>query len=570
MHRLSTTCVVGMLLAISTNSRLIHLDSKLEGNNMTFIRNIITIFILIGVITFARATDEDDGVYQWVFLSGQPWPLGYQQSIGKPDNLAWHYDDYSPEFFARINNALPEAEINEAFLTDDTGSTISLTEDAEVFVTFIHEGAGYKNSFGYFVFDPNNPPQTAAEVSEIIVFPNLSYPHLTNGHRLSLGVFPANTHIGFFIAANGFWFDTGVKPTQVPYYYSLQNLNPEADPSLRQHLVLLYDEEVSEVILGFEDLPRTWGDNDFNDAVFSVKTTPETAIDTSGLVVVPQVNDSDADGVIDESDEFPNDYKRAYSSYYPNQNDSVTLAFEDNWPKIGDYDLNDLVVSEQLRIIYDAAGAIQGFTISGFINARGAANHNGFAVRLMNVSPSDIGDSTITIDGQQYTKQIESGQFEAVIVLWHDSHDFTQTNEAGVCSHFNTHKDCSQFNPVPFLLDVELNAPLASLNHSSLDFFIFRTNDRGHEIHFANYAPTDLFDVNRFGTFDDTSEPGNGRYFKNAVNLPWALKLSTNWRYPQEYIDVIWAYPDYEAWVESSGVDSQDWHVFNDRIHHIY
>jgi len=537
---------------------------------MTFIRIVITIYLFFGVLPFAKATDVVNGQYQWTFLTGELWPSGYQQNIGKPDDVAWHYNDYNADFFERINNALPEASINEAFLTDDTGSTISLTEEAEVFVTFIHEGAGYKNSFGYFVFDPQNPPQTAAEVSEVIVFPNLSYPHLSNGHRLSLGVFPANTHIGFFIAANGFWYDTGVKPSKVPYYYSLQNLNPEADPSLRQHLVLLYDEEVSEVILGFEDLPRTWGDNDFNDAVFSVKSTPETAINSDALVVVPQVNDSDADGIIDDSDEFPNDYKRAYSSYYPNKNDLVTLAFEDNWPNVGDYDLNDLVVSEQLRVIYNAAGAISGFTISGFINARGAARNNGFAMRLIGVAPSVIGETTITIDGQLFNKQLENDQTDAVIVLWHDSHVYTQTNEPGKCSHFNTRKECSQFAPVPFLLDVELNSPLASLNHSLLDFFIFRTNDRGHEIHFANYAPTDLFDLTRFGTFDDTSEPSNGRYFKSALNLPWALKLTTNWRYPQEYIDVIWAYPEYEAWVESSGSQSQDWHIFNDRIHHIY
>jgi len=38
------------------------------------------------------------------------------------------------------------------------------------------------------------------------------------------------------------------------------------------------DEEVSEVVLAFEDLPRTWGDNDFNDAVFAVKVTPESAL----------------------------------------------------------------------------------------------------------------------------------------------------------------------------------------------------------------------------------------------------------------------------------------------------
>lgn len=537
---------------------------------MTILRLLTLVVLLSGLSPYVTATDTVDGKYVWTFLSGQPWPIGYQQDIGKPNNLVWSYNEYSPDFFERINNALPESAINEAFLTDDAGSTISLTQEAEVFVTFIHEGAGYKNSFGYFTFDPNNPPQSAAEVSEIIVFPNLSYPHLSNGHRLSLGIFPAGTHIGFFIAANGFWYDTGVKPQAAPYYYSLQNLNPEADPSLRQHLVLLYDAEVSEVILGFEDLPRTWGDNDFNDAVFSIKATPETAIDTQAITRIPQVDDSDADGITDEFDEFPNNYKRAYSSYYPGENDFVTLAFEDNWPNVGDYDLNDLVIRETLRVIYDANGQITAFTISGFIDARGASNHNGFAMRMMNVDPSKIGDASININGQVFNKRTENFQSDAVLVFWTDSHTFTETNGEGKCAHFNTVVTCETFDPVPFLLDVTLTSPLASLNHSSLDFFIFRSDDRSLEIHFADYAPTDLFDVTRFGRFDDTSEPAIGRYFKSSDNLPWALKIDTQWRYPQEYIDVLWAYPLYESWVESSGVQDQSWHNFNGRIHHIY
>jgi len=537
---------------------------------MKNLRILLLTTMLLGLSYVVYSTETEDGQYIWTFLTGQSWPIGYQQSTGKPDDVQWKYDEYNAEFFARINNALPESQVNEAFMTDDAGATISLSEEAEVFVTFIHEGAGYRNSFGYFTFDPDNPPLTPADVQEIIVFPNLSYPHLTNGHRLSLGTFPADTHIGFFIAANGFWYYTGVKPTAVPYYYSLKHLNPESDASLRQHLVLLYDSEFSEVILGFEDLPRTWGDNDFNDAVFSVKASPGSAINSSALVSIPDVNDSDADGVNDDADEFPNDYNRASSSYYPNADDYVTLAFEDNWPNVGDYDLNDLVIREQLRTIYNADGDITGFKITGFIDARGAAYHNGFAMRMMDVDPSKIGEATLTIDGQEFTKTPEEYQTDAVLAFWQDSHTFTQTGESGKCEHFNTVVDCTQFDAVPFELDVELSSSLVTLNHSSLDFFIFRTNDRSLEIHFADYAPTDLFDITRFGKLDDTSEPGNNRYFKNENNLPWALKIDAQWRHPQEYIDIIWAYPAYEDWVESSGVEEQQWYIFNGRTHHIY
>ncbi|WP_045857206.1 hypothetical protein [Teredinibacter purpureus] len=87
-----------------------------------------------------------------------------------------------------------------------------LQEEAEVLITFIHEGAGYKNSFGYFTVDPNNPSLSIWDISETIVCPNLSYPHFANGHRVSIGRFPAGTAVGFFLAANAFWYDTGVKP----------------------------------------------------------------------------------------------------------------------------------------------------------------------------------------------------------------------------------------------------------------------------------------------------------------------------------------------------------------------
>lgn len=520
--------------------------------------------------SISYATNISNGDYVWDFLSGQQWPNGYNQNTGKPDNLSWRYNDYPAEFFARINNALPEAAVNEAFMTNDSGSNIHLKEQAEVFVTFLHEGAGYRNAFGYFTYDKGNPPKSPSEVNEIIVFPNLSFPHLTNGHRVSLGTFPANTSIGFFIAANGFSYYTGVKSNPVPYYYSLKDLNPDPTDALRQHNVLLFDDEVSEVIIGFEDLPRSWGDNDFNDAVFSVKATPSSAIDTTELVTMPEVDDSDADGISDSEDEFPNDHRRAYSAYYPSQTDWVTLAFEDNWPNVGDYDLNDLVIRERLQTIYDASGAISGFKITGYIDARGASFRNGFGLQLMDMAPNAIDSATLEIDGENYDKIPENDQSNAVIILWSDTHAFTQTNESGKCQHFNTVKSCTQFDPVPFSLDVHFSENIDSLIHSELDFFMYRTEYRGREIHFADYPPTDLFDQSQFGRKDDTSNADTGRYFRNEDNLPWALKIPTQWRYPQEYIDVIWAYPDYETWVESSGTDATDWFSSSDRDTHYY
>ena len=536
-----------------------------------FSHHTLSVFFTMMLLPYSsHATDFQDNEYIWAFLSGEPWPSGYNQSTGKPDNLTYARSLYPSDFFTRISNALPESHVNEAFLTDDSGSNITLTEEAEVFVTFIHEGAGYKNSFGYFTFDKENPPTSPEEVSETIIFPNLSYPHLTNGHRLSLGTFPAGTSIGFFIAANGFWYDSGVKNFAVPYYYSLKSLNPDPTDALKQHNVLLFDDEVDEVIIGFEDLPRTWGDNDFNDAVFSVKATPGSAIDTSELNTMPEANDSDADGVQDADDEFPNDYDRVSSSYYPSSSSWVTLAFEDNWPSKGDYDMNDLVIRERLQVIYNANNLVSGFKITGYIDARGASFHNGFALRLIDISHTNFQEAELTINNDKFSKTVEADQSDLVFQLWSDSHIFTATNEGGQCKHFNTLKTCTEFAPVPFELDVKLATPMASLSHESLDFFIFRTHYRGREIHFADYPPTDLFDTSQFGRKDDTSNAETGRYFRNENNLPWALKIPQQWHYPQEYIDILWAYPDYELWIETSGEEANDWFNTSDRIHHYY
>ncbi|KZX00500.1 hypothetical protein JL49_11475 [Pseudoalteromonas luteoviolacea] len=525
---------------------------------------------LCATATPALAVQLVDGQYVWQFQSGEAWPSGYNQNTGKPDSMIYARDQYGSDFFQRISNALPEAKVNEAFITGDEGSTIHLNEEAEVFITFIHEGAGYKNSFGYFTFDPENPPTTPEEVQETIVFPNLSYPHLTNGHRVSIGTFPAGTSIGFFVAANGFWYYTGVKNWQIPYYYSISALNPEPTEELRQHCVLLYDEQEQEVVIGFEDLPRTWGDNDFNDAVFSVTASPGSAISSTNLVTMPEANDSDADGIPDEQDEFPNNYRRSHSQYFPSETTVSTLAYEDNWPQRGDYDMNDLVVKQRIQTTLDPDNLVSGFILHGWITARGAAFENGYGLRIMGSTPDLIESASITIDGQSFDKSVEEFQSNAVLQLWSSTQVFTQTGQSGQCSHFNTVKTCNYFEPVPFTLDVTFAESQASLNVSDMDFFIFRTADRTIEVHMADYPPTDLFDQTRFGKVDDTSDANSNRYFRTADNLPWALTVSEEWNYPREYIDVLWAYPDYETWVESSGEQAQNWYITSDRDTHYY
>jgi len=81
--------------------------------------------------------------------------------------------------------------------------------------------------------------------------------------------------------------------------YSNLELNPEADIKYRQHTVMLYDEKRSLFLLGFEDLIRPGGDNDFNDAVFYATANPIKNVEIFDVQKLnPDRIDTDKDGLL--------------------------------------------------------------------------------------------------------------------------------------------------------------------------------------------------------------------------------------------------------------------------------
>ena len=75
--------------------------------------------------------------------------------------------------------------------------------------------------------------------------------------------------------------------------------------------------------------------------------------------------------------------------HYPSSDTWATLAFEDNWPLVGDYDMNDLVVHYRLSS-YDVEGTLMRVKIEGEVVAIGASYHNGFAFRLPGLLRSQV------------------------------------------------------------------------------------------------------------------------------------------------------------------------------------
>ena len=218
--------------------------------------------------------------------------LGTFSSDGTPDYLEPVDDVITGDFLQMVNNALPESypvpDFNPQYISSGYDTDILLEDPADVWVTFVAEGAGYKNVLGYYTYDTsiaNHPTPTASDIT--IIFPNVSAQWsgggLVAGNKVHIGRFPAGTGIGWVLLANGY------RNNQVTsgqwQVYSNPDYNPENDPNLKQHNVLLNDDANERVILGFEDIRRDYAscDQDFNDAIFYITANPYTALKTINL-----------------------------------------------------------------------------------------------------------------------------------------------------------------------------------------------------------------------------------------------------------------------------------------------
>lgn len=217
--------------------------------------------------------------------------LGTYNSLGVPNYLTTS-DIIPPSLLARIAASLPEyfpvTVYNPSYISTGTQSNVVMQENGHVWVTFVDEGAGYRNVLGYYSFPTLTPPAVVPANSNLkIIFPNVSKINsgggLVTGNRVYLGYFTAGTTISWFLVADG--FRNGGVTTGNWRLFSNPDFNPEANPSLRSHNVLLYDTTTKKIILGFEDIRRDNAscDNDFNDAIFYVSSTPDTAIATEGM-----------------------------------------------------------------------------------------------------------------------------------------------------------------------------------------------------------------------------------------------------------------------------------------------
>ncbi|MBT4034736.1 MAG: LruC domain-containing protein [Candidatus Marinimicrobia bacterium] len=561
-------------------NREVELPASLEQvvvkNNYIGLVNEVTLPIFDNSISYDYASEvleenEDEGQLVKGSSASDYVLLSDYNSHGKPFDLVRPQDPIEQPFLNDVNSSLPEGTsvvtTHPDYLSEGRGINSLLTQDADVFVTFFHEGTSNKNVLGFYHFDTGNPPQTLAEIDTVyIIFPNASFAgsggNLRPGDKMNLGYFPANTEIGWVLISDG-WGGKNVGVTSGDeQYYSIPELNPEADPTLQQHNILLFDEARDLTVLGFEDTRRDGNcDNDFNDVLFYVTSNPASAVSVSNVSQITYTgDDSDGDGISDPVDDYPDDAARAYDNYYPALNTFGSLAFEDLWPNTGDYDFNDLVVDYYFTEVLNASNEVVELKADFVLKATGASYENGFGFEL-GITP----DQVASITGSQLVGSVvnlaengtELNQAKAVCMVFDNVYGIV-TRPQGF--YVNTQTEAPHVNTDTVNIVISFAQPQTSeiLGTPPYNPFIFVNQDRSREVHLAEHPPTSLAEGSAyFGSGDDNSVVSG--YYKTSNNLPWALDIVETLSYPLERVTIDEAHNYFIGWAETSGGNYADW-----------
>jgi hypothetical protein len=192
-------------------------------------------------------------------VASRPIPLSRTGAVSVPQTTINQANTLFPE--GSSPNALLVNPNTDAFIVLQTASNVSFT--------FILEGAGYRNQFGYFLFD-DTTRTVKPNPGYVAVFPDVSVASsmgssgcMFAGVTTTVGPFPSGTVIGFWVRADGF------NNANSPDFWVSYTTDVLTNRDGQRHIA--WTKIDNRVIVGFEDL-NNLGDKDYNDVMFYFTT----------------------------------------------------------------------------------------------------------------------------------------------------------------------------------------------------------------------------------------------------------------------------------------------------------
>lgn len=200
-------------------------------------------------------------------------------SSGKPDGLL--KDTIPPDLLYFIDTLLPDGKnltiSHPELFSNPAIGDITIKSPSTVYITYVSQSGGLNNALAFYTYPTNQPPTQPGDITKITyVFPNAgNLTTLQAGDKANIGNFTVGTSIGFVLMKNAWDPTAGSLNNDAVHFLTNDALNPEVDPALKKHAVLIPYAPADKVLIGFEDFNRTSAgcDNDFNDVVFYVTVT---------------------------------------------------------------------------------------------------------------------------------------------------------------------------------------------------------------------------------------------------------------------------------------------------------
>ena len=283
-----------------------------------------------------------------------------------------------------------------------------------------------------------------------------------------------------------------------------------------------------------------------------------------GVQVEPAANvvplaDSDGDGIDDIYDAFPQDPDLAFVRTVPASGE-LTIAFEDNFPNIGDGDFNDFVATYQVTEYRSSKNKL--VIVEGYARAiaRGAGFDHEFGIVVDNgQNPRSVEIRSYDSDGNLLGTQEPTAANPAVVVLFDRTKD--AFDRAGGVSMDNARTG----DPVArgHLTEFTITYSKAVSTTPSNVFTPYNPYLKVLTSSVVAYQP-DIHLVGRDPLPDSENEAGYEDFRHPVSGTPWALLVPNSWQWPEEQASISDAYPEFDLWVSSLGATSSDWYLSPD------
>lgn len=261
------------------------------------------------------------------------------------------------------------------------------------------------------------------------------------------------------------------------------------------------------------------------------------------------------------SDDDPDDVEIQKAVY--------SYAFEDNYPKAGDYDFNDIVLNVTLPAAGNEVTELK-YTID--LRAVGAVKQLGAGLRILGINKGNVEAVSFGAGASQRAGSLNSGIFEnasyetngneLVIPLFGDAH-YIYGYTGAQRPMINTGNANSPLTDI-YTLEVTVklkNAISIPSVTNNLDFFIAYkgTGKNRTEIH-----------LNRFNSATANGQLADSNVLEviKAVNNTWALCVPDKFAYPTETTVITGAYAKFADWAHDQSSDT-DWYstpISNDKV----